>query len=60
MLIVTAINCGNLAPISDYMCNIYVNDTLIDAVSVKGHARADGWPQLLRMIADAVEERNEK
>lgn len=55
MLIVLLHNESNLAPVSDYRGQVRINDRVIWEGRVEGHTREDGWPALLRMLADAGE-----
>ncbi len=49
------VNLSQLAPVSDYWFQVWINDTPIAAGRVRGHTRADGWRALLRRIADSPE-----
>jgi hypothetical protein len=55
MLTITAINITGLFDNRpcDYEVDVRVNDQVIWDGIVKGHTRKDGWPDLLRRIADA-------
>lgn len=55
MLIVTARNMTDGA-VSNYEVTVYVNRTQIASFSTYNHRREDGWPMLLRLIADQGEE----
>jgi len=55
MLVVAAVNQSEAARISDYNVIVYVNEHPIAWLQVKGHCRADGWPALLRLIANEAE-----
>lgn len=57
MLIITAVNRSNLAAVSDYDVDVFINHNRIWSGSVNGHERAKGFPDLLRMIADAAEKK---
>lgn len=56
MLIVTARNLSELAPISDYEVEVRVNNMApIWRGIVRGHNRPDGAAVLLRRVAEAME-----
>ena len=55
MLWVTAVNVSGLDPLSDYIVQIGVNNTVIADGYVRQHRREEGWRELLRMIADGKE-----
>lgn len=50
-LIVAFRNISDLADISDYEYGVYINDRLIEQGLVTGHPRAEGWPALLKRLA---------
>ena len=57
-LIIVIQNISALAPISDYRYHVLVGDgspersTTLEAGTIKGHARADGWRKLVRMLLE--------
>lgn len=55
MLTVTALNLTGGA-ISDYEVCVWVNEKKISWFMTYGHCRKDGWPALLRLIANRGEE----
>lgn len=61
-LIVVLHNISNLADVSDYDYQVFIGDgsvygsKLLESGKVRGHARAAGWPVLLRqLLAQRVE-----
>lgn len=56
MLIIEARNIRQTGDVADYAVRVKVNSQTIALLYVKGHDRRKGWPDLLRMIADAQEE----
>lgn len=59
MLAITFTNISNLAEISDYSYRVLLAGEsgikLIETGFVKGHARAEGWEQLVRRLLDTRE-----
>lgn len=56
MLIIEARNIRQTGDVADYDVRVKVNLETIALLYVRGHDRRKGWPNLLRMIADAQEE----
>lgn len=56
MIIIEAQNIRQDGDIADYSVKVKVNLETIALLYVRGHDRRKGWPDLLRMIADAQEE----
>jgi len=53
MITIQLTNISDLEPISDYHYNVFINKGLIASGVVLGHHRSDGWPALVKMLADA-------
>lgn len=54
-LIIALVNKSNLAEVSDYEANVYVNDYHIAGpFEVKGHRRSDGWQKLVKQFAKGL------
>lgn len=50
-LTITLRNISNLADVSDYHYEVYVNTKCIEHGYVRGHHRADGWESLMALLA---------
>ena len=51
-LIIAFVNKSNLAEVSDYEANVYVNERHIAGpFEVKGHKRSLGWQKLVKQFA---------
>jgi hypothetical protein len=56
-LIIALINRSNLAEISNYEVDVYVNQKHIAGpFKVKGHKRSDGWQKLVKTFANNLKE----
>ena len=60
MLAITFRNLSNLAEISDYEYRVLVTGgddqlRIVETGVVRGHARAEGWEQLVRRLLDTRE-----
>ena len=59
MLAITFRNLSNLAEISDYEYRVLVTAgdelRIVETGCVRGHARSDGWEQLVRRLLDTRE-----
>jgi len=53
MLTLQVWNVSDLAPVSDYHYAVYIGRERIATGSVNGHRRDDGWPALVKQIAEA-------
>lgn len=54
-LIITLRNITSLAPVSDYEAKVFVNRSQIAGpILVEGHARKDGWRQLVKRFAKSL------
>lgn len=54
-LIIALVNKSNLADVSDYEANVYVNERHIAGPFwVKKHKRSDGWQKLVKMFAKSL------
>lgn len=56
MLVVTFRNLSDMAPVSDYEYEVWVTTTdghkkVLEAGTITGHTRADGWRVLLQRLA---------
>lgn len=55
-LIIALVNKSNLAELSNYQVDVYINDLRIAGpFKVKGHRRSDGWRALLKQFVDQVD-----
>jgi hypothetical protein len=55
VLIVALRNISDLADVSDYDFEVYINRTRIASGTVRGHERARGWAALLKLLAEQAE-----
>jgi len=60
-LIIALVNKSNLAEVSDYQADVYVNDRHIAGpFEVKGHKRSDGWAALIQQFAGQIKKKEHK
>ena len=51
-LIIALVNKSELAPVSDYRADVYINERHIAGpFKVEGHERKDGWEALVKQFA---------
>jgi len=56
-LIIALVNKSNLAEISDYQADVYVNERHIAGpFKVIGHHRSDGWQKLVKAFTKGLKE----
>jgi len=55
-LIVAFRNISNLADVSDYEVQVFVNTKRLYVGEVNDHKRADGWKALVKKFVDELEE----
>ena len=56
-LIIAFVNKSNLAEVSNYEVNIFVNQRHIAGpFEVDDHHRSDGWQKLVKTFADSLQE----
>lgn len=46
-LTITLRNISNLAEVSDYHYEVFINTTCIESGYIRGHKRSDGWEALM-------------
>lgn len=51
-LIVAFQNISELAEVSDYRVQVFINKHLLFQTDLKGHKRADGWEALVKKFAE--------
>lgn len=54
-LTITLRNLSNLAPVSDYHYEVYINTTCIESGFVRSHNRNDGWDGLMLLLGSERE-----
>jgi len=60
-LILEIVNISNLANVSDYKVNVYINNRKIDGpIIVEGHKRSDGWQKLVKTFAKQIKNKEHK
>jgi len=56
-LIIALVNKSNLAEISNYQVDVYLNEHHIAGpFKVEGHKRSDGWQKLVKQFANDLQE----